>query len=399
MTMCIIRNSVLLAVSVLGMAACGGGDSDEDDGGDDGNTNPNVLLSNAAFITSVAGSGDLSSWADAGGNAGLAAADSICQARAQAAGLEGTFVAWLSDSNNDAYCRVHGLSGQKSANCGQPMLPVAAGPWVRSDGFPFAAEIDQLTNNDVIFAPLRHDEFGTEIASGIPTGVFFTATEPDGTLDAFRTTCVDWTSAGSDIANAGSVDGTTRFWTAQFGLNCGFSYPLACFETGSGPDLPAFETTGKKVFVSSTGTDGALGGVTGGDAFCQQQADAAGLSGNYKAWLSDSTSNIVDRLVSDGPWVRLDGVKIADDKSDLTDGRLFTSISLNESGNRNPAGIVFTGANASGMALASHCQNWTSNDPTESAIRGSDALADEDWSGDNISFACNNALALYCFED
>ena len=34
-----------------------------------------------AFVTSTAGNGNLSTWADAGGQAGLAAADAICQAR------------------------------------------------------------------------------------------------------------------------------------------------------------------------------------------------------------------------------------------------------------------------------------------------------------------------------
>ena len=64
------------------------------------------------FVTSVAGSGELSSWDDAGTLTGVAAGDAICQARATAAALPNpaTYRAWLSDDTDDAYCRLHGLS-------------------------------------------------------------------------------------------------------------------------------------------------------------------------------------------------------------------------------------------------------------------------------------------------
>ncbi len=53
------------------------------------------LLSHQVFVTSVKGSGDLSTWPDANGKTGIEAGDAICQARAQTAGLSGTFIAWL----------------------------------------------------------------------------------------------------------------------------------------------------------------------------------------------------------------------------------------------------------------------------------------------------------------
>ena len=69
------------------------------------------------------------------------------QGEGAAAGLKGTFVAWLSDDNDDAYCRIHLLTGKKSANCGKAVLPVNAGPWLRTDGFPFADRIDKLVES------------------------------------------------------------------------------------------------------------------------------------------------------------------------------------------------------------------------------------------------------------
>ena len=66
-----------------------------------------VHAQKVAFVTSVLGAGDLSSWEDAVavGAHGVEAGDAVCQARALAAGLAnpGDFVAWLSDIDDDAY--------------------------------------------------------------------------------------------------------------------------------------------------------------------------------------------------------------------------------------------------------------------------------------------------------
>jgi len=47
----------------------------------------------------------------------------------------------------------------------------------------------------------------------------------------------------------------------------------------------------KKVFVSSQTYVGNLGGVAGADSLCQGLATAAGLTGTFKAFLSDSGVN------------------------------------------------------------------------------------------------------------
>jgi hypothetical protein len=362
--------------------------------------NPNKVV----FVTSVTGDGNLGGWADAGGNTGLEAGDAICQARAEASGLTGTFKAWLSDDNDDAYCRIHNLTGKKSSNCGQATLPVAAGPWVRTDGFPFGERIDQLLNNGVVFAPLRYDEQGNLVVSGLD---YFTGTTADGTLND-SAPCSNWTSNSSTFVTRGDTDVTSYSW-ANFGsLSCATSRHLLCFQTGIGSPLPYFASAGKKAFLTSVHGDGNLGGwadaggntgLEAGDAICQARAEASGLTGTFKAWLSDGTTDAKDRITSDGPWVRLDGAKVADNKADLIDVSLFTSINLTETGNYIGNYAVWTGTKSDGAKQTNTCNNWIDGTSTYIGNSGKAISAGSSWS-DSSSHTCDFQWAyLYCFED
>lgn len=132
---------------------------------------PLTAATKIAFVTSVTGTGNLNSWSAANGKTGLEAADQICRTLAanadpplpESPGPE-TFVAWLSDSNNDAYCRVFGLTGKKSTNCGQMQPPMGAGSWMRVDGQPFAGKIEKVINSGHIFTPLRITENNNELS-------------------------------------------------------------------------------------------------------------------------------------------------------------------------------------------------------------------------------------------
>lgn len=362
------------------------------------------------FVTSVSGDGDLNSWADAGGNTGLAAGDAICQARASAAGLTGTFVAWLSDSNNDAYCRVHNLAGKKSANCGQGTLPVAAGPWIRTDSFPFSETIDQLLGGKV-YVPVRYDEFGNLFSVN---SFYFTNTYNDGTVHpSDPSSCSNWTNnSSSAIAGGGATDLTSGMWTNHYYYSCSATSPrLLCMQTGVGPSLPSFASTGKKVFLASVSGNGNLstwadaGGNTGlaaGDAICQARAAAVGLANaaDFKAWLSSSTVDAKDRLISDGPWVRLDGVNVANNKADLIDGSLFTSISQTEAGYYLGNYGVWTGTGSDGVKSADTCSDWTSASNAVLGEMGIAGNAGSGWSAPGGGARCDGTyLHLYCLED
>jgi hypothetical protein len=392
--------ALMLFVSFFGIAAlfsCGGG------GSSNGNGTGDIPGPSEAFVTSVKGAANLGSWTDAGGLDGLAAADAVCQARADAAGLTGHFVAWMSDTSNDAYCRVLGLSGLKSSNCGQVSLPTDAGPWVRTDGFAFAATISQLTSG-VIYTPLRYDEFGSLVSPGTK---YFTGTKMDGTLAG--NSCSDWSSTTSGIAVVnGHPEGTGGWWTNSGTTICSIDSSIACLEVGEGDPLPSFASTGKVVFVTSVTGDGDLStwtasgnlsGITGGDAICRSLANSAGLANtvNFKAWLSDGSTNAGERLTSGGPWVRLDGVEVASDQLDLTDGSLFAPINVTENMEYDTGFGVWTGTQDDGTTSGNVCSAWA--DTGSNGTFGVAVYANSQWSESSLSVCTATWNKIYCFED
>ena len=106
---------------------------------------------------------------------------------------------------------------------------------------------------------------------------------------------------GSPPGRGPGEEGTTRPW---------------CFDVVEPPPP-------KIVFVTSQTFNGNLGGLAGADAKCNAAAMAATpspLPGTYTAWLSDSSIDARDRVTqSAGPYVRTDGVRVAESFTDLTD--------------------------------------------------------------------------------
>jgi hypothetical protein len=178
---------------------------------------------------------------------------------------------------------------------------------------------------------------------------------------------------------------------------------------------------GKTVFVTSQIFDGDLGGLAGADEKCNQAAAAAGLKGTFKAWLSDSETGPADRFVhAQVPYVRTDGVPIADNWDDLvacTSGPgenacLDAPFTVDENGTDLKDFLVQTWSNTGtdgkpGNPLTGslvNCANWTTNDP-EVAMWGTTGQAkfsahqlDADWTGTSGVGDCRYPYRLYCFE-
>jgi hypothetical protein len=364
------------------------------------------------FITSVEGPADLSKWSDAGGKRGIQAADNICQARADSAGLNASFRAWLSDDNNDAYCRVAGLSGKKGSDtCNTDGFN--SGPYVRTDDFPFAKSLNELVDGKVLSA-IQFDEAMQDLTRASLS--VWTAASPDGTLNKSddSNSCDNWTS---DDSNKTSVNGkghkTVLRWTSAQVTRCGDSSSLYCFQVSQGDSvLPLFKLKDSKmVFVSSSTGSGDLSswadangqsGFLAGEQICQTLASKAGLKNaeKFTPWLSDSTDVAVNRLQGEGPWARSDGMVIATTKADLLDGFIITSIVQTEQGNYI-SDDAWTGTSPSGRckdcALMT-CDNWSSASPNQSAIVGSTHDTNNEWTDTGTTRACGRERHLFCFE-
>ncbi len=160
-----------------------------------------------------------------------------------------------------------------------------------------------------------------------------------------------------------------------------------------------------RVFVTSTVHPGNLGGLAGADAICKQLAKDAKLPGTYKAWLSLLAGSPVNRFTHNpGPYVLTNGVRIALNWTDLTDGNLFAPINIMENGRPVPGDeLVWTGTMASGTASRSQtfCRDWRTSSRDAIGAFGHSSAQDVLWSArEDISVAenCGETLRLYCFQ-
>ena len=164
--------------------------------------------------------------------------------------------------------------------------------------------------------------------------------------------------------------------------------------TDAGTDAGVSE---RRVFVTSTTQTASLGGIDGADALCASQAAEAGLSGEFKAWLSTVDSPVADRFVrSTQPYVLVDGTRIADDWDDLTDRTIQAIINLDASS--TPRGDdVWTGTLPSGLSyIHTDCDGFTSG-TVGAALCGTTQSINAGWTASQVP-RCDTPLRLFCFE-
>jgi len=191
---------------------------------------------------------------------------------------------------------------------------------------------------------------------------------------------------------------------------------------------------GTTVFVSSETYDGNFGGgqITLGhlaaDARCQELADAAALTGTYKAWISGRVDagtgplnqGVVDRFTQSAlPYRLVDGAQVADDWADLTDGTLDRAINLTEAGNPvDDSARAWTNTTAGGSAWdnsttcapgpsAGQIASWSCGSPSwtpgdcqfQSGKYGLTSSTTSSWTGTGASnISCSNSYHLYCVQ-
>jgi hypothetical protein len=127
------------------------------------------------------------------------------------------------------------------------------------------------------------------------------------------------------------------------------------------------------------------------------------LPGTYKAWLSGSAVDVASRFThSSSPYVMVDGTRIADDWTDLTDGSLAAPITRDAHGVDNGLGGVWTATDPSGHVSypGSTCSDWTYGSPDQLGADGYMGASHGDWSLNSVQplDTCDVRNRLYCFE-
>lgn len=153
-----------------------------------------------------------------------------------------------------------------------------------------------------------------------------------------------------------------------------------------------------RAFVSSSIQTGNLGGVAAADKLCNSLATAAGIGGNYRAWLSVSGSDAIDRITSTGPWHLVSGEVVAADKAGLTNGQLAHLLDKDEKGATPPdvEDRVWTGTGPNGRYAAPDCSQW--NAQSGSGLVGEANNTNRDKWTALVGEACSEVNRIYCLE-
>lgn len=167
----------------------------------------------------------------------------------------------------------------------------------------------------------------------------------------------------------------------------------------AGPDGPPAPTATntplpKRIFVTTTQQNGNLGGLNGADQICQTLADAVDPGSLWKAWLSDSSTNAIDRIADVGPWYRMDRTGlIFPSKASISSWPLLF-ISLQENGS-SISNIPWTGTDPDGYNTGDNCSDWGST--AANGTIGQNSSLTGGWTEAFLN-GCTAVRPLYCFE-
>lgn len=194
-----------VAAWLLCALACSQAPSDLKDSGGDGDTGehppdarpapdadsgPRMLI----FATSSKQNGDLG---------GFEGADAICNDLADAAGLAGTFMAWISSPEESA----------------EERLDHSAKPYARVDGARIADDWDDLVDGE-LDSPISLDESGIPVFGDVWTGTLASGVPADATCGGFATSDETGVCGDSNAVDGRWTDRTQPSCTAALRLYC-----------------------------------------------------------------------------------------------------------------------------------------------------------------------------------
>ena len=173
----------------------------------------------------------------------------------------------------------------------------------------------------------------------------------------------------------------------------------------------------KRVFVSSKTFTGDLiteakalngndysDGINAAKSICQNLADKAHLGGRWRAILSDSQSDIVNKLKTNSRLYLVDK-RTPINKGKLWDGSPDLYIDLDEFGKKYvPGNEAWTGTDVNGFRQSSlkyvHCEDWSSISGTgrTGLISSRRVKPYFNWISYGAGANCSEKRSLYCFE-
>jgi hypothetical protein len=337
---------------------------DAGDAGDAGADAPAAPVANYVFVTST-------THLPTTFGVDLAGADAICAARAQAASLPGTYVAWRSSATVQARDRLGTARG-----------------WIRPDGKLVADRIEDLIAGQLVH-PIRADERGEDV--GVTGPSVATATDTTGTVAS--ATCNGFTTTGSSI-QIGTAWHTIQGWTDDSDMTCTTTLRLYCFGVDFTIPLGPTSVAGRRAFQTST-MFAVSGGLLAADAHCTNEATLAGITGSFRALLGTPSTPAMSRFALTGPpWVRVDGIPIASTPLRFMNGLVDTTV-LDSLGVQRHT-TVFTGGPPNAPAPAS-CGSWTQTTGTTSV--GATYTSSAGLLDSSTGAPCSDPRPLYCLEE
>ena len=169
-------------------------------------------------------------------------------------------------------------------------------------------------------------------------------------------------------------------------------------------DAPTPQGPTRLVFVSKRSTTGNLDfqngmlGVPSADAECQAEANQAGVTAPFVAWLSTSETNAIDRLTEGPPWALRNGTIVFASRAAVAASTPQVELDLDANGeppvpNRTRA---WTGTLADGTRAPFRCVDWKSATTAQGHV-GVIGIAGPEWT-DSTDPTCDTPFHVICFE-
>lgn len=267
--------------------------------------------------------------------------------------------------------------------------------FVRPDGKPIANTVATLLDGKHWYPP-RLDENQNDVM--VPNPDIFTGTTHNGGL---FNNCGELSNNGLNYL-FGNADCGSFLWTEFSQHSCNQTARIYCVGTDHrnavtqtrDPSLRlAFISAGKTGLNSTTGID-AL------DELCQSEADAAQVSGTFRAAASVAGQSIKDRF-PDGPaWARKDGVVVLTPQMTAMPAALWLDVNAQAIVGLPDAGVVWTGATSfvDNVKPADNCNDWKSTNSGETAIIGYAPRSRLPSAVNDGTKTCNTQQRVYCLQ-